>query len=267
MTADDNADVSQSFPSITADIQQAIEDIKAFGICRVSGLLTQSQLQRAREALQAAAEYDRDHQRETGGLILDNNDRNQRVWNLLSRDSIFCELAEHPVALQLAKSIIGWPVLISNYSANITYPGAVSGMSHTDQGFVPEPWPEDPQTFNTTWCLDPFTTENGATEFVVGSHLDRALYDDGNLVPATAPAGTLLAFDGRMWHRSGANVSSNQQRMAILGYYTKTIYRTNENWFLTLGDGFLDSASDDMLTMLAYKNNDFSGLVFGRNPR
>lgn len=102
-------------------------------------------------------------------------------------------------------------------------------MLHADQVFVPEPWPPEPQGMNFAWLLDDFTAENGDTEVVPGSHraaddVDPATRSD-QAVPVIAPAGTLVVFERRLWHRTGCNRSSNP-RAALCGWYTRPIYRT-----------------------------------------
>ena len=87
-------------------------------------------------------------------------------------------------------------------------------------------------------CLDDFTADNGATCFVPGSHrLNRPPRpdDEATPVPFEAPAGTLIVFDSRIWHRTGFNRTSDQHRAGVFGWYTRTFYRTQENWFLSAG--------------------------------
>ena len=135
---------------------------------------------------------------------------------LLNRDPLFAALAEHPLAMQWVRATLGWPALLSNISANITGPGALTGVLHADQIFVPEPWPSAPQGVNVAWCIDDFTFANGATEVVVGSHrLNRAptAADQGvAMVPIEAKAGSMVAFESGIWHRSGANSTSSMHR-------------------------------------------------------
>jgi hypothetical protein len=52
----------------------------------------------------------------------------------------------------------------------------------------------------------------------------------------------------------------------VFPFYTTPIYRTQENWFLSISPGVVGSASDALLTLLAYKSEGF-GLVYGRSPR
>lgn len=256
-------------PAATADLAQAERDLAEHGVCFVTGVLTDAQLERARGALYRAAEDDAARGTRQTGFGLDYGAGNQRVWNVLSRDPVFIDLVEHPKALQLVRATIGWPALLGNLSANIAGPGCEGGVLHADQIFVPEPWPADPQGVNVAWCLDDFTAENGATRMVPGSHRRNRppQPDDADeSIPLVAPAGTMVVFESRVWHRTGPNRSTDQYRAGLFGWYSRPIYRTQENWFLSLNPCVLEGASDTLLTLLAYKTEGF-GLVNGHSPR
>ena len=257
-------------PAITDDLERAELDLRQHGICCVSGVLSPAQLEDAHRALYRAARHDARHGVRQLGFALDRGDGNHRVWNVLSRDPVFVELVQHPAALRLVRSVLGWPALLGNLSANIATPGAAGGVLHADQVFVPEPWPPgQPQGCNVAWCLDPFTAENGATRFVPNSHRRNRSprpADDDHSVPLLAPAGTMVVFESRLWHQTGANHTRDQQRAALFAWYSKPIYRTQENWFLSLSPWVLEGASDELLTLLAWKSEGF-GLVNGHSPR
>ena len=269
-----------SLPSPCHDVDTALAHLLSAGVCVMTGVLSASQLERARTAIYRAAQEDAMLGRQQHGFPLDTDDTNVRVWNLLNRDAVFCELAEHPLALQLVRALLGWPALLSNISGNITGPGpgtgpgtgssGAKGALHADQIFVPEPWPPAPQGVNVGWCLDDFTATNGATEVAVGSHhwhRPPGRADDSvEMAPLLAPAGSLFAFESRLWHRAGANTSRADRRAAVFAFYSRPIYRTQENWFLSLTPDVLENASETLLSLLAYKSAGF-GLVYGRSPR
>ena len=256
-------------PDLTCDFDQAERDLAEHGICLVSGVLSGRRLEDAHRALYRAARYDAEHGARQSGFALDYGEGNQRVWNVLSRDPAFVDLVQHPVALRLVSATIGWPALLGNLSANIANPGCEGGVLHADQVFVTEPWPpHEPQGINVSWCLDDFTEDNGATRIVPGSHrLNRSPRpdDEDNSVPLVAPAGTMVAFESRIWHRTGENRTRDRQRAALFAWYSRTIYRTQENWFLSLSPWVLEGASEELLTLLAYKTEGF-GLVNGHSP-
>jgi ectoine hydroxylase-related dioxygenase (phytanoyl-CoA dioxygenase family) len=255
-------------PPITSDLERAERDIAEHGLCLVANVLTAAQLERARTALYRAAADDIAQGREQPHFGLDYGDGNQRVWNVLNRDPVFAELVEHPAALRLIRAVIGWPALLGNLSANIVGPGGGGGLLHADQIFVPEPWPALPQGINVAWCLDEFTADNGATCVVPRSHLrhrNPTPQDADAVVPVEAPFGTMLVFESRVWHRTGHNTTESRHRAGLFGWYTRPIYRTQENWFLALDSSVCESASDTLLQLLAYKSEGL-GLVYGRSP-
>jgi ectoine hydroxylase-related dioxygenase (phytanoyl-CoA dioxygenase family) len=256
-------------PAPTTDLDRAEHDLATHGICAITGVLAGDELRAAHDELYAAAAQDRARGREQKfGLDHDHDDTNQRVWNVLSRAPVFQDLAEHPVALRMLKTVLGWPMLLGNLSANITGPGGGEMVLHADQIFVPTPWPADPQGANAAWCLDDFTADNGATCFVPGSHLLHRLPEPDErveAVPMEAPAGSLVVFESRLWHRTGFNRTTAERRAGLFGWYTRPIYRTQENWFLSLDPVIRRFASDDLLTLLGYKTEGL-GLVYGASP-
>jgi ectoine hydroxylase-related dioxygenase (phytanoyl-CoA dioxygenase family) len=191
-----------------------------------------------------------------------------RVWNVLSRSPVFIDLVEHPVALRLLRSVLGWPMLLGNLSANITGPGGGEMVLPADQIFIPTTWPDTPQGANAAWCADDFTAKTGATCFVPGSHLlnrPPTADDRDEPVPMEAPAGSLVVFNSRIWHRTGNNRTADQRRAGIFGWYTRPIYRPQENWFLSLDPSVRQFASDDLLVLLGYRTQGL-GLVNGASP-
>jgi len=167
------------------------------------------------------------------------------------------------------KAVLGWPALLGNISANITGPGGGEMVLHADQIFVPEPWASEPQGLNVAWCLDDFTEANGATRFAPGSHkLNRAPRpEDAHVetVPMEAPAGSAVVFESRVWHKTGNNRTAAEQRAGVFAWYTRPIYRTQENWFLSLRPEVRQFASEEALVLLGYKTVGL-GLVNGASP-
>lgn len=256
-----------SLPTPTRDRAQMLRDIARHGLAIVPDVLTGDALARSREALYRAAESDRTRGREQR-LALDyaGDESNQRVANVLSRDPQFEDMAFHPLAIALLKEVVGWPALLSNLSANITGPGGGEMVLHADQLFVPAPWPPRAQGLNVAWCLDDFTANNGATRVVPGSHrLGRMpegdeLHLDG--VPVEAPAGSIFVFESRLWHKTGNNTTSGETRAGVFAWYSSYIYRSQENWFLSLRPEIRQFANEEMLVLLGYKACGF-GVVNG----
>lgn len=255
-------------PPLVDSASAALPHLAEHGMALIDPQLDPQLLQSARDATYAAAEEDQRLGRKADEFGLDYGDGNVRVWNILGRDPLCAGLVEHPIVMSLLKEVLGWPALLGNISANIALPGSEGGALHADQLFMPQPWPEQPQGMNFAWLLDDFTGDNGATEVVPLSHRKLENADQSavvDAVPIVAPAGTLMVLESRLWHRTGANRSS-APRAALFGWYTRPIYRTQENWFLSLQESDIEGASEELLTLLGYRTQGL-GLVYGRSPR
>jgi ectoine hydroxylase-related dioxygenase (phytanoyl-CoA dioxygenase family) len=81
-----------------------------------------------------------------------------------------------------------------------------------------DPW----ALLTALWLLDDFSADNGATRLVPGSHLRPGPVPKGFTDPAArhpdqlvvqAPAGSLLLFNGHLWHAGTANASGARRRV------------------------------------------------------
>ena len=72
-------------------------------------------------------------------------------------------------------------------------------------------------------------------------------------------------MESRVWHKTGHNRTREQRRAGIFAWYTRPIYRQQENWFLSLNPAIRQFASDDLLVLLGYRTEGL-GLVNGKSP-
>jgi ectoine hydroxylase-related dioxygenase (phytanoyl-CoA dioxygenase family) len=216
------------------------------GYCMVEGVLSADELAIVRDALDRELAKD-----DAAGVALryGPGDANQRIWAMLNRGEEFVRLATHPLALAIVRSGLGEDIQLSNLSANVTGPGGDHeiGRLHTDQGFLPEPWPYQLAT-NVAFLLDDFTEDNGATLIVPGSHKTLDVPDYG-LAPSapyrlTGKAGSMAVWDGRLHHATGLNRTPDQHRRGIFATYIRPFLRTQENWCRSLDPRLLDMHPD-----------------------
>lgn len=221
------------------------------GWCVVPGVLAAAEARAALDRLWAAAEESRRRGVPTFLPVLDPNASNVRVFYLMELDPLFREMIQHPTALELVRALLGPEFLISNFTANIARPGSKSMGLHSDQSLVvPEPWVH-PWALNIIWCLTDVTFENGATLYVPGSHRWKTRAEvpadaHRRLRPFEARAGSILAMEGRIWHTSGANITQDQDRALLFGYYTAPFLRPQVNWNAGLSAETQASLSPEM---------------------
>ena len=249
----------------TGDLADACAQLEEHGACAITGVLDEALLTEVRATLYRVA----DGERRRGWLRAyefgDDDPVNQRVWNLPSRDPVFCDLVEHPVALEIVKRVIGWPASLSSMSANIVGFGGANMVIHCDQGYLPEPWAQ-PWVVNLAWCVDDFTAENGATLVAPGTHRrNRNMRPDEpspTMVPVEAPAGSLIVLDGRLWHTNGCN-RTQERRAGLFTVYTLPILLPQENWPLSLDPAIRQFGSETLQTLLGFRPG-ILGRVNGR---
>lgn len=253
-------------PPIRSDLDAARQDLDEHGLTRFSGAAPPEVIREARERLiaQAAAEDAlgigwRDDGRAKGpGLP------NQRVWNLCNKGEIFRRLVLNEAARVLVRHVLGVEYLLFSITANIACKGAHPQSLHGDQLFASAQTPY-PVLANCQWMLTEMTEQNGATRVVPGSHLAKRWPEEGEAIetlPAIGPAGTIMIWDGRLWHGTGVN-TTDSPRYALLSAYCSPFIRQQENFSLSLSPDVIERSSPELLTLLGFRNWQDLGMVDG----
>jgi ectoine hydroxylase-related dioxygenase (phytanoyl-CoA dioxygenase family) len=249
---------------LTSDLSVAENDLREHGYCLIESVLSREEIKAVRERVLAIAAQER----QDGSAYIYDND-SQRVFSLHNKGQEFIDLIEHPVVLKIMESALGYNFLLSSSHANIAGPGGAPMDLHADQTFVRPPWPPYALVANSMWMLDEFTAENGGTRLVPDSHLlgRQPWYASGEgntpTIPTCAPAGSVMIFDGRLWHQTGANVTKDQYRHGILNYYCRGFIRQQQNFFLELDSDVIEQASPTLRRLLGWENYFSLGLHDG----
>jgi ectoine hydroxylase-related dioxygenase (phytanoyl-CoA dioxygenase family) len=160
----------------------------------------------------------------------------RRIFNLLARDPIFAKVPLHPRVLPIIERILDEQCLLSSLTAIEMHPGQGSQPLHADDGSIALPRPRIPIVCVAIWALTDFTHENGATRLVPGSHrLDRRPMkgEQADVIEAVMPAGSVLVYDGAMWHGGGDN-ESDARRVGIVVNHCAGVLRQEENQLLAV---------------------------------
>jgi ectoine hydroxylase-related dioxygenase (phytanoyl-CoA dioxygenase family) len=235
-------------------LDDALADVDRHGVGVLEGGLSPAETSAVRDRLWAVA-----GKKEASGqrdfVPADADRLNIRLLNLIDSDPWFIGLSALPMVLAAVRHSIGERFILSNYSANIQGPGAGSMSLHADQGYVMEPWPDVPLAVNIGWMIDDFTDDVGATRFVPGSHKAVESPDpqrEYESIPIEGPAGSMLIMDGRVWHTSGINRTTDRYRAAIFGYYVLPWIRQQLNWREVLSPATVAQCTPEYLDLLGY---------------
>ena len=97
---------------------------------------------------------------------------------------------------------------------------------------------------NVFFAIDAFTTDNGATFVVPGSHQQRTPPDrsllEARAVPATCRAGGMIVFDSTLWHAAGHN-TSGRDRLAINHQFTRSWIKQQIDYVRALGQPVIEA--------------------------
>jgi ectoine hydroxylase-related dioxygenase (phytanoyl-CoA dioxygenase family) len=152
---------------------------------------------------------------------------------------VFAELIVHRAVIPYVLHLLDDDLSVSNFSANIALPGSRSMNAHNDQSTVmPEPW-STRFTMNAIWCLDDTDEDNGATRYLPDSHRISCFADvpddaEASMRSFEATAGSVILMDGRLWHTSGRNTTTDRERALLFAFYARSFLRHQNNWGASL---------------------------------
>jgi ectoine hydroxylase-related dioxygenase (phytanoyl-CoA dioxygenase family) len=156
--------------------------------------------------------------------LFDDN-RSQRIFNLINKDIAFAPLVEHPLVLAMVDEALGRDAIVLDMSVNHVGPRTNSAGWHVDSPLtqIPEPLPNFTLGIQTAWMLDDFTLANGATHVVTGSNHTQRKPPSGrsaleNETVLEGPAGSIAMWLSQTWHRHGENVTDGVRNGVIVQY-------------------------------------------------
>lgn len=258
--------IALPMPPATASIEEAKADLTEYGVCVLTDVLSSAETEVLRERLdeQAAAE------RALGELApVEAHDVKQGLSNLVNKGAEFLALVERKETEELAGYLLGKNFLLSSLTGAVFHgPTEKPQPLHRDQGQVPAT-ADFPANCNCFYLLDDFTEARGGTHVIPGSH--RWLPDfqveppsRDMIVPVIAPAGSVVCWDGRLWHGTGVNAEGHQRRH-VAAFCCLPWTRQQENWGVSCLQEVIDSASPTLRARLGLRTYGTLGMINGTN--
>ena len=191
--------------------------------------------------------------------------RTKRAFNLFAKTRALDPLLVNPDVLQIVRSALGPEAQLSIASTMEIHGGESTQPLHQDDAYFPDN-PHVPLVVNTIWALTDFTASNGATRLVPGSHLRAGPVDPAeHSIAAEMPHGSVLIWNGAVWHGGGANTTGST-RFGVSLNYCRGWIRQQENQYLGLEPALVSSLPEDVQKLLGYDVCQFVGWVDGRHP-
>ncbi len=165
----------------------------------------------------------------------------RRLADLINKGEAFDAIYLQSALLTAVYHILQRPFKL--HSLNGHDPLANEGLQslHADGG-QPETSKGPFRVVNSMWMLDDFTTENGATRIIPGSHrklgnindyITDRMADHPEQVHLQGSAGSVAVFNGSIWHGSYINYSGRLRRTLHCAFIAREFdQQTNQREYL-----------------------------------
>lgn len=186
-----------------------------------------------------------------------NGYKTRRLGAILALSRTSAELIAHPYVLSIADALL-LPhckcYRLGSATAIEILPGEGQQVLHQDDDFYPYRVPNVEYQFGAMWSFHDFTSVNGATRLVPGSHWtgQRESHTEADVVEAVMPKGSLLLYYGSTYHGGGANRDS-APRTGLINTYALGWLRQEENQYLAIPREIADSYPETLRRLIGYQ--------------
>ncbi len=148
--------------------------------------------------------------------------------------------------------------------------GGTDQTLHRDDDIFRLPHPHPTFEVNVMWAVTDFSSANGATRVVPGSHTwpSGRVPEGEATVAAEIPQGSLLFWLGSTWHGAGAN-TTDDARVGLYAGYSLGWLRQEETLYLALPPEVVAPMPETLQRLIGYeiKGTSTLGWLDGRDPR
>ncbi len=249
-------------PEALEEAQDSIDALRLDGYVILEDCLDGDEVQ------EVAAEFSKLHTSEHDGDTPFAGFNTRRMYNLVARTRVLDKLYLHPRILATIEGHLEDQIQLSIASTIDLGAGETSQPFHRDDAYYPMPRPHAPLSVNAILAVDDFTAENGGTLLIPGSHLtaDEEPPRDARVVHAQMKAGSVLMWDGSLFHAGGAN-NTDASRLGISVIYCRAWLRQQENQFLGVPAKSAKSLPRDLQKLIGYwVVNNLLGYVNDASP-
>ena len=239
-----------------------VDQLASNGYVILENVITGETLERMRSAIDAINDQTR------LGIYQFEGHNTHRAYCVVSKTRDFDELVMHPRVLAVVESYFGEAPQLSASQGITIYEGQTAQPLHQDSGHYNLPWPRPPLEVNSIWALDDFTADNGATRFLPASHnVHTEAAPEGEVAVAEMTAGSVLIYDGSLWHGGGASIAKGARRRCVNNLFTRQWLRQQDNMYLSIPKETAINLPKLMQRLLGYWIYSYTlGVVDGRPP-
>lgn len=231
-------------------LEDHAQEIRTQGYTVVENALSPEEVSEANARLEAVFEHEKPIARQRGW----HNDVYKVAYMLPQKHAFFRNVGLNPRVLPLMKALLGDSCVLASLNGLTMTPGGKDQGLHIDQN---ETIPGSVLYINALHTLDPFTRENGCTRVIPGSQdrhfirkMDTAPFEK-EVVYLEAPAGSLIAYNGGLWHAGSAN-RTDKPRRALHLFYSRAWVRPQWDYPKSLSSDVEASLTPDQKQLFGY---------------
>lgn len=241
------------------DIGDVVGKIREQGYAVVEAFLPKAEIQAMRHAFNTEVPITemRAIGTETG--------RTWRAHNLLAKtraaDAVFLDARLRAVV----DGVIGKYNQVNVTTLFNTLPGETRQLLHQDDELWPIPRPHPSFLCNALIAFDDFTIDKGGTHLVPYSHTwTRPVDQSVTTTQVEMKSGSVVFWEGGMWHAGGANVTKDQERMGLFISHQVSYLRPQEIQLLSVPPEIVKAMPHKLQRLVGYHR--FGLGVDGRDP-
>ena len=225
------------------------------GCVVVDGVLDEGLITRVREAMYRVQTR---IQEEVGRERLERAGELGVLRLMLEFEPVFFELLELPEVLAVLDATVSETAIL-HVQNGLLLPSFEGGTPQVFQTRFHRDFPRILNGYlmsmNTFFAIDEFTSTNGATFLVPGTHQKEGRpadwYLEQHAVSAECPAGSMLVFDSTIWHAAGDN-TSGKDRLALNQQFTRSYVKQQIDYVRALGDDVVEAQSNRVQQLLGW---------------
>ena len=225
------------------DLWGCIEDLRDRGYTVVKDVAPPSLLAELREVIHTFAD-------QTEGAA-----KGVAASMLLGRHPVVDQVVTLPKILAVAEASVGMGFRAGQIKGSIKRQGDPALFMHADQSWIPAPFPE--HNLFLTFCIpcEGMTEAGGATRVVPGSqslrrHPRRDEIKDPVTIPVEAEQGSVVAWDGSVWHGNGPRTIPGTRTVLHATFQRLYSQPIDDYTYLLKDEEYVASASEALLRLL-----------------
>ena len=225
------------------DLWGCIEDLRDRGYTVVKDVAPPALLDELREVIHTFADQSEGAAKGVAAALL------------LGRHPVVDQVVTSPKLLAVAAASVGMGFRAGQIKGSIKRQGDPGLFMHADQSWIPAPFPE--HNVFLTFCIpcEGMTEAGGATRVVPGSqslrrHPRRDEIKDPVTIPIEAEQGSVVAWDGSVWHGNGPRTIPGIRTVLHATFQRLYSQPIDDYTYLLEDEEYVASASEALLRLI-----------------